>query len=98
MANHKSCEKRARSSNVKHDRNTQYLSSIRTAVKRCKFAIEAVKAGTEKDLTKVQGLFAKAQEMLHKGASKGIIHRKNASRRVSRLALATKAVTGNTAK
>ena len=94
MANHKSSTKRARSSAVKRDHNSQYLSSIRTAIKRCRFAIEALKAGTEKDAKKVQDLFATAQEMLHKGASKGIIHRKNASRRVSRLAHATKTVLG----
>ncbi|MCX6119644.1 MAG: 30S ribosomal protein S20 [Proteobacteria bacterium] len=92
MSNHKSCEKRARSSAVKHERNSQYLSSIRTAVKRCRFAIEAVKAGTEKDKGKVTDLFSKAQEMLHKGASKGVLHRKNASRRVSRLASAIKSL------
>jgi small subunit ribosomal protein S20 len=90
VANHKSCVKRARSSAVKRDRNAQYDSAIRTAVKRCKAAIQGVAAGTEKDAAKVQALFAKAQEMLHKGASKGVIHRKNASRRISRLALSVK--------
>ncbi len=90
MANHKSSVKRARSSEEKRSRNSNYLASIRTAVKRCRFAVEALKAGTEKDVKKVDELFAKAQEMLHKGASKGILHRKNASRRVSRLASAVK--------
>lgn len=94
MANHKSSTKRARSSAVKRDRNSQYLSSIRTAIKRCRFAIEALKAGTEKDAKKVEALLATAQEMLHKGASKGVIHRKNASRRVGRLANATKTALG----
>lgn len=91
MANHKSCVKRARNSAVKRDRNSQYISSVRTAVKRVRTAIQGLAAGTEKDVANVQALFAKAQEMLHKGASKGIIHKKNASRRVSRLALALKA-------
>ena len=94
MANHKSSVKRARSSATKRDANSQYLSSIRKAVKRCRFAIEALKAGTEKDAKKVQDLFSKAQEMLQKGASKGLIHRKNASRRVSRLCIATKTAMG----
>lgn len=92
MANHKSSEKRARSSLVKKERNSNYLSSIRTAVKRAKFAIEQLKAGTEKDPTKAQALLGKAQEMLQKGASKGVIHKKNAGRRVSRLALSIKSV------
>ena len=98
VANHKSSTKRARSSAVKRDRNSQYLSSIRTAVKRYRFALEALKSGTEKDAKKVEGLFVNAQEMLMKAASKGIIHKKNASRRVSRLAQATKTVTGTKAK
>lgn len=93
VANHKSSVKRARSSEVKRSRNSNYLASIRTAVKRCKFAVQALKAGTEKDIKKVEALFASAQEMLHKGASKGILHRKNASRRVSRLAHAVKTAT-----
>lgn len=79
---------------MKREANSQYLSAIRTAIKRCRFAIEALKAGTDKDPKKVEELFAKAQEMLHKGASKGILHRKNASRRVSRLCLATKGALG----
>ena len=94
VADHKSSIKRARSSAVKRDHNSQYLSSIRTAIKRYRFALEGLKSGTEKDVKKVESLFVFAQEMLMKAASKGIIHKKNASRRVSRLAHATKAVTG----
>jgi small subunit ribosomal protein S20 len=94
VANHKSATKRARSAIVKRDHNSQYLASVRTSVKRFRFALEALKAGTEKDIKKVETLLSKAQEMLMKASSKGIVHKKAASRKVSRLALATKSVTG----
>ncbi len=93
MANHKSSTKRARAALVKRDNNSQYLGSVKTAVKRFRFALEALKAGTEKDIKKVETLLAKAQEMLMKASSKGVVHKKAASRKVSRLAHAKKSVT-----
>lgn len=94
MANHKSATKRARSALVKRDRNTQYLASVKTTVKRLRFAIAGLKAGTDKDVKKVEALLSKAQEMLMKAASKGVMHKKSASRKVSRLTQATKAAAG----
>ncbi len=93
MANHKSSTKRARAALVKRDNNSQYLGSVKTAVKRFRFALEALKAGTEKDIAKVETLLSKAQEMLMKASSKGVVHKKAASRKVSRLAHAKKTVT-----
>ena len=98
MANHKSSTKRARSDRVKRDRNSQYLTSVRTAVKRFRFALAALKAGTEKDIAKVDALLSKAQEMLMKAGSKGVMHKKAASRRVSRLALSKKSAVGTNKK
>ncbi len=94
MASHKSAIKRARAAVVKRDRNSQYLSSVKTTVKRLRFAIAGLKAGTDKDIKKVEALLSKAQEMLMKAASRGVMHKKAASRKVSRLTLATKEVTG----
>ncbi len=94
MANHKSSTKRARADRVKRDRNSQYLTSVRTAVKRFRFALAALQAGTEKDVAKVDVLLSKAQEMLMKAGSKGVIHKKAASRRVGRLAVAKKSAIG----
>ena len=94
VANHKSSTKRARSAIVKRDHNSQYLGSVRTSIKRFRFALEALKAGTEKDIKKVEALLSKAQELLMKASSKGIVHKKAASRKISRLAQATKSVTG----
>ena len=94
VANHKSSTKRARAAIGKRDRNSQYLAGVKTAVKRLRFAIAGLKAGTDKDVKKVEALLSKAQELLMKAASKGVVHKKAASRKVSRLTQATKAVTG----
>jgi small subunit ribosomal protein S20 len=94
VASHKSAIKRARAAVVRRDRNSQYLSSVKTTVKRLRFAIAGLKAGTDKDIKKVEALLSKAQEMLMKAASRGVMHKKAASRKVSRLTLATKEVTG----
>lgn len=94
MANHKSATKRARAAIVKRDRNSQYLASVKTAVKRFRFALEGLKAGTEKDIKKVESLLSKAQEMLMKASSKGVVHKKAANRKISRLAQAKKSVAG----
>lgn len=93
MANHKSSEKRARNSERKRERNRQYLSSVRTAVKKLRVAMEAVRNGTLKDQGDVKNLLINAQSMLAKAAAKGVIHRKNASRRIGRLAQTAKGTT-----
>jgi small subunit ribosomal protein S20 len=98
VANHKSATKRARAALGKRDRNSQYLSSVKTTVKRLRFAIAGLKAGTDKDAQKVEALLRKAQEMLMKAASRGVMHKKAASRKVSRLTQATKDVTGRSKK
>jgi small subunit ribosomal protein S20 len=98
VANHKSATKRARAALVKRDRNSQYLSSVKTTVKRLRFAIAGLKAGTDKDAQKVEALLRKAQEMLMKAASRGVMHKKAASRKVSRLTQATKDATGRSKK
>jgi small subunit ribosomal protein S20 len=94
VANHKSSTKRARADIVKRDHNSQYLSSVRTAIKRFRVSLDALKAGTEKDVKTVEALLSKAQEMLMKASSKGVVPKKTASRKVSRLALAKKSVVG----
>lgn len=90
MANHKSSEKRARSDRKKAEQNSQYLSAVKTAVKRFRFAVNGLKSGTESDLKAVETLFSKAQAMLSKAAQKGYLHKNNASRKVARLASAMK--------
>lgn len=86
MANHKSSEKRARQTVVRRARNKSYLSSVRSAVKKFKTGLEELKAG-KLDQTQIGELMVGAQSALQKAAQKGLIHKNNASRKVSRLAL-----------
>ncbi len=81
MATHKSAEKRARSSARKNQRNSQYISTVRTTVKKLRLAI-----AQNQDTDSLQNLFKAAQSMLSKAASKGLLHRNNAARRIGRLA------------
>lgn len=99
MANHKSSEKRARSSERKRQRNSNYLSSVRTAVKKYRFALNGLAAGTGEEAAKVLELLTKAQSALAKAAAKGLLHRNNAARSIARLTQAFKGLekTGNAA-
>ena len=91
MASHKSSIKRAKTSEKKRDHSSRYMTSVRTAVKKLQFAINGLKAGTEKtDTVQLSTLFQNAQTALAKAATKGIIHKKNSSRRIGRLAAAVK--------
>jgi small subunit ribosomal protein S20 len=79
MANHKSAEKRHRQSLKRRQRNRVAKGAVRTAVKKARAAIEA------KDET-AAALVREAEKTIAKAAAKGIFHRRNASRQVSRLA------------
>ncbi|MBF0170774.1 MAG: 30S ribosomal protein S20 [Nitrospinae bacterium] len=81
MPNHKSSEKRVRQTEVRTERNKGVRSACRTAVKKLRQAIE------EKNTAAVAELLKEATSTLHAAASKGVIHRNNAARRISRLAL-----------
>lgn len=81
MANHKSAEKRARQSESRRQRNKQYLSSVRTAVQS--FRTVLTTGGSADTAAK---LLVNAQTLLDKAAQKGMLHKNNASRRISALA------------
>ena len=85
MANHKSALKRNRQSLVRRARNRANKSKVKTAVRAVDEAIEqgAVEAA--------QAALIVAIPVIQKAASKGTLHRKTASRKVSRL---TKRVNG----
>jgi small subunit ribosomal protein S20 len=83
MGNHKSAVKRHRQSLVKKERNRRGRSTIRSAAKDVQ---AAVKSG---DKQKAQELLREATRLLDKAAIKGLLHKKNAARRVSRLAKLT---------
>ncbi len=84
MAQHKSAFKRIRRNNAARTRNGQYLSAVKTAVKR--FRVAVLGAGTGAiDKAAVRPLFVAAQSALAKAGQKGLLHTNNVSRKIGRL-------------
>lgn len=79
MANHKSAEKRNRQAKVRRLRNRMNKSAMKTAIRQVE---EAVAAGSEEQ---AKIALQAAVPVIYKIASKGSIHKKTASRKVSRL-------------
>jgi small subunit ribosomal protein S20 len=77
MAQHKSAEKRARTSARREARNKALISRMRTAMKRVTGSTDPQMAATE---------FRKTTKLLDQLAAKGIIHRRSAANSKSRLA------------
>lgn len=82
MANHKSAIKRIRQIQKRTVRNRYWRSTLRTAVKRVRVAVEAGDAAV------AQTELRAAVRTIDRVATKGVIHKRQASRRVSRLTLA----------
>jgi len=88
MATHKSAEKRARQSVKKNALNRSRKTKVLTATKEVTAAIvKKDEAGAKKALSKATSTIARA-------AQKGTLHKKTASRKISRLAKATKKAAG----
>lgn len=79
MANHASAIKRHKQSEKRRLRNATVKSSLKTAVKKVTEAQAAGKADEAK--TNLQ----KAVSELDRAVTKGVLHRNNASRKISRL-------------
>ncbi|KUH96841.1 30S ribosomal protein S20 [Mycolicibacterium acapulense] len=82
MANIKSQEKRNRTNERRRLRNKSVKSSLHTAVRGFRAAVEAG------DKDKAQELLASTSRQLDKAASKGVIHKNQAANRKSGLASA----------
>lgn len=80
MANTHSAEKRHRQSLKRKARNTAVKSEVKSAIKKAREAITSGDASKAKDALKA------ASSLLNKAASKGILHVRNAQRRIGRLA------------
>ncbi len=78
MANHKSAEKRARQNEIKRVRN----KSVRTRVKN---VVKAVRLSAENKSEEITAELNGAKSSIDKAAKKGVIHRKTAARKISRL-------------
>ena len=79
MATHKSAIKRDRQSKVRQLRNKSIKSHLKTMIKRVKSAVES------KNYEEAQENLARAIPTIDKAATKGIIHKRNAARKTSRL-------------
>jgi small subunit ribosomal protein S20 len=78
LANHKSAKKRAKQSQVRRLRN----KSVKTTIKNLEKKLRAAK---EEDSDNKDEILRKTQSAIHKAAKKGVIHKKTASRKISRL-------------
>jgi small subunit ribosomal protein S20 len=82
LANTASAEKRNRQAQKRRARNVQVRTGVKSAVKKVRDALTKGDAGSTK-----QALQA-AEKAISKAASKGVLHKNAASRKISRLAKA----------
>lgn len=85
MANIKSAKKRILVNRTKAERNKSIKSGVKTAIKKVEAAVVA------KDKEAAAAALTAATSTISAAASKGVYHKNNAARKVSRLA---KAVNG----
>lgn len=78
MANHKSAKKRARQNVERGERNAAVKTRIKNATRSFREKVEAKDKGSADALKH-------ATSTLHRAASKGVLHKRTAARRVSRL-------------
>ena len=86
MANHKSALKRHRQSLKANARNRAMKTRIRNVIKAVRRAVEI------KGKEQAQTALTQATSVLDKAATKKVIHKRNAARRISRLAQAVNSI------
>jgi small subunit ribosomal protein S20 len=79
LANHASALKRARQNELRRMRNKAYRTKVRGAIKTVRQALEA------KDQEAARAALKQAEPVIDKAASKGVLPKKTASRKISRL-------------
>lgn len=82
MANIKSAKKRILVNRTKYERNKSIRSAVKTAIKKVEAAVAA------KDKAAASAALLNATSVIDKAATKGVYHKNNAARKVSRLAKA----------
>ena len=85
MANHKSALKRAGQSEIRRMRNRAVKTRVKSVVKDVRQAVADNSEGKEAKLLA-------AQATIDKAAKKGVLHKRTAARKVSRLAKLTRTV------
>lgn len=86
MANIKSAKKRIKVIATKTERNKAIKSEVKTYIKKVEAAVAAKDAAAAKDALVI------ATKKIEMAASKGIYHKNNAARKVSRLAKAVNSI------
>ncbi len=86
MANHKSAEKRARQNEKRRVRNKAVKTRIKHAIKHVRSS-----SGEDSKETASANLNA-AKSTIDKAAKKGVIHKKTAARKISRLSKLVNAI------
>lgn len=79
MANHKSAEKRNRQSQIRRLRNRANRTQMKSAVRKVNEAVQTQTVDEAKEALKV------AIPVIARTASKGSLHKRTASRKISRL-------------
>lgn len=79
MRKNRSALKRQRQNAKRRTRNVQVKSALKTHVKKVQLAV------LNKDFNAAQEALKSAVPLIDKAAAKGVIHKRNASRKVSRL-------------
>ena len=79
MANHKSAVKRARQSEIRRLRNRAVKTRVKSVVKQVR------QAAAENSTEAVQAGLVTAQSAIDKAAKKGVLHKRTAARKISRL-------------
>jgi small subunit ribosomal protein S20 len=88
LANHKSALKRHRQSLVRRSRNRAIKSVLKSSIKAVRVAVE------QNSPEEAQIALKLAIPTINRAASKGTIHKSNASRKVSRLTRSVNALAG----
>ena len=86
MANIKSAKKRILVKRTKAERNKSIRSAVKTAMKKVDTAV------ANKDLAAAQAALPQAVKAIEMAASKGVYHKNNAARKVSRISKAVNSI------
>ncbi len=86
MAHHKSAQKRIRQTVKRTAVNRARVSRIRTLIKNVELAI------AEGDASNAKSALQAAQPEIHRGVARGVMHKKTAARKISRLSHRIKAI------
>ncbi len=88
MATHKSAIKRAKQNEIRNLGNKSNRTRVKNVIKQVRAAVD------EKSAEKARAALATAVPVIQKAAKQGAIHRKNASRKISRLTKQVNVIAG----